>query len=342
MIELTPTAQFFAFSLLKIVLVFGAVMTMFAYSVMAERRISAFIQDRVGPNRVGPFGLLQPLADGVKAFLKEDFTPAHVRKGYFWLAPAITMIPAFLTVAIIPFGSQLGNQQMVIADLNVGILYSFGIVSLGVYGIVLAGYASNSKYPFLGGIRSSAQMISYEIAMGMSVIPVFLLVGDLNLSRVIEWQANNGWLILYAPFCFLIFLVSAFAETNRLPFDLPESETELVAGYNTEYGSMKFALFFMGEYANMIAASAMMVVLFFGGWTLPGFSAPANSIAAGVAHILIFLAKLGLFMVVFIWVRWMLPRFRYDQLMDLGWRRFVPFALANIVFYALVLYLRAR
>jgi NADH-quinone oxidoreductase subunit H len=273
--------------------------------------------------------------------LKEDFTPAHVRKIYFWLAPAITMIPAFLTIAVIPFGSRLGNSKMVIADLNVGILYTFGIVSLGVYGIVLAGYASNSKYPFLGGIRSSAQMISYEIAMGMSVIPVFLLVGDLNLSRVIEWQAQHGWLILYAPFCFFIFLVSAFAETNRLPFDLPESETELVAGYNTEYGSMKFALFFLGEYANMIAASAMMVTLFLGGWTLPFVSAPANSIAAGIFHIAVFLAKLAFFMVLFIWVRWMLPRFRYDQLMDLGWRRFVPFALANIFFYALVLWIRA-
>jgi NADH-quinone oxidoreductase subunit H len=339
---LTPTTEFLLFSALKIAVVFGAMMTMFAYSVMAERRISAFIQDRVGPNRVGPFGLLQPLADGVKAFLKEDFTPAHVRKAYFWLAPAITMIPAFLTVAIIPFGSNLGSQRMVIADLNVGILYTFGIVSLGVYGIVLAGYASNSKYPFLGGIRSSAQMISYEIAMGMSVVPLFLLVGDLNLSKVIEWQANNGWLILYAPFCFVIFLVSVFAETNRLPFDLPESETELVGGYNTEYGSMKFALFFMGEYANMIAGSAMMVVLFFGGWTLPGLATPASSVLAGLVHIGVFLAKLVVFMVLFIWVRWMLPRFRYDQLMDLGWRKFVPFALANIVVYALVLYLRAK
>jgi len=339
--HLNPTTEFLLFSLLKIVVVFGAVMTMFAYSVLAERRISAFIQDRIGPNRVGPFGLLQPLADGVKAFLKEDFTPAHVRKVYFWLAPAITMIPAFLAVAVIPFGSNLGNQRMVIADLNVGILYTFGIVSLGVYGIVLAGYASNSKYPFLGGIRSSAQMISYEIAMGMSVIPVFMLVGDLNLSKVIEWQATHGWLILYAPFCFFIFLVSAFAETNRLPFDLPESETELVAGYNTEYGSMKFALFFMGEYANMIAGSAMMVVLFFGGWTLPGMSTPASSMIGGFVHIGVFIAKLAIFMVLFIWVRWMFPRFRYDQLMDLGWRKFVPFALANIVFYATVLWIRA-
>src|SRR5256885_6668525 len=234
--------QFLVFSAIKAVAVFFAVLTMFAYTVLVERRVAAFIQGRLGPNRVGPFGLLQPVADGVKAILKEDFTPLHVRKVYFWLAPAITMVPAFLTVAVIPFGSMLGSQRMVIADLNVGILYTFGIVSLGVYGIVLAGYASNSKYPFLGGIRSSAQLISYEIAMGLSVVPVFLIVGNLNLSRIIEYQAQNGWLIWYAPVSFFIFLVSAFAETNRLPFDLPECETELVAGYNTEYSSMKFAM----------------------------------------------------------------------------------------------------
>src|SRR3954471_2331361 len=333
--------NYILFTLIKVVCVFAVIMPMVAYSVVAERRISAFIQDRIGPNRVGPLGLLQPLADAVKALLKEDFTPDYVRKAYFWLAPAITFIPAFMTIAVIPFGSNLGNQKAVIADLNVGILYTFGIVSLGVYGIVLAGYASNSKYPFLGGIRSSAQMISYEIAMGMAVIPVFMMVGDLNLSSVINYQRAHGWLILYAPISFLIFLVSSFAETNRLPFDLPESETELVAGYNTEYSSMRFALFFLGEYANMIAASAMMVTLFLGGWTLPFISAPANSIGAGIFHIGVFLGKLVFFMVLMIWVRWMLPRFRYDQLMDLGWRRFVPFALANILFYALVLWIRA-
>src|SRR5437773_4669784 len=241
------SSEFVLFSAMKIVCVFAVLMFIVAYAVWIERKISAAIQDRHGPNRVGPFGLLQPLADMIKAFLKEDFTPAHVRKAYYWLAPAIVMIPSLLTVAIIPFGSQLGQQKMVIADLNVGILYTFGIVSLGVYGIVLAGYAANSKYPFLGGIRSSAQMIAYEIAMGLSVIPFFLLVGDLNLSKVIEYQAQHGWLIWYAPVSFFIFLVSAFAETNRLPFDLPECETELVAGYNTEYSSMKFAMFFMGE-----------------------------------------------------------------------------------------------
>src|SRR5215213_4115003 len=212
--------NFILMSLLKVVCVFSLVMPLIAYSVMVERRVSAFIQDRIGPNRVGWFGLLQPLADGLKSFLKEDFTPDYVRKAYFWLAPAITFIPAFMTMAVIPFGSNIGQQKAVIADLNVGILYSFGIVSLGVYGIVLAGYASNSKYPFLGGIRSSAQMISYEIEMGMAVVPIFLIVGSLNLSEVIRWQAENGWLILYAPFCFIIFLISAFAETNRLPFDM--------------------------------------------------------------------------------------------------------------------------
>jgi NADH-quinone oxidoreductase subunit H len=333
--------QFVAFAILKVIVVVVVTLPLIAYSVVAERRISAWIQDRIGPNRVGPFGLLQPLADGLKFVLKEDFTPGHVRKAYFWIAPAITMIPAFLTLAVIPFGSTLGNQKMVIADLNVGILYTFGIVSLGVYGIVLAGYASNSKYPFLGGIRSSAQMISYEIAMGLSVIPLFMLVGDLNLGKVISYQVHGTWLVFKQPLAFAIFLVAAFAETNRLPFDLPESESELVGGYHTEYSSMKFALFFLGEYANMIASSAMMVTLFFGGWTLPfaGFDTPAASLSRGVAHIAIFLGKMLCFMLVFIWVRWMFPRFRFDQLMDLGWRRFIPLALGNIVLTAWVLYL---
>ena len=332
--------NFVIFALIKIVCVVVALLTMFAYAALLERRVCAFIQDRIGPNRVGPWGLLQPLADGVKLLLKEDFTPAHVRKAFFWLAPAIAVIPALLVVAVIPFGSNLGRQKMVIADLNVGILFTFGIVSLGVYGIVLAGYASNSKYPFLGGIRSSAQMISYEIAMGLSVVPVFMLVGDLNLSQVIEHQARHGWMIFYAPVSFAIFLIAAFAETNRLPFDMPESEQELIGGYNTEYSSMRFALFYMAEYINMLASSAMMVTLFFGGWTLPGISEPASSMGAGLLHIGVFMAKMFIFMVVFIWVRWMLPRFRYDQLMDLGWRRFLPLALANIVFTAVVLWVR--
>ncbi len=335
--------NFVIFSAVKIFCVFSVLMFIVAYAVWVERKVSAAIQDRRGPNRVGPFGLLQPIADAIKSFLKEDFTPAHVRKAYFWLAPAIVMIPSLLTVAIIPFGSRLGNQKMVIADLNVGILYTFGIVSLGGYGIVLAGYAANSKYPFLGGIRSSAQMISYEIAMGMSVVPLFLIVGALNLGQVVEWQAQRGWLILYAPLSFGIFMAAMFAETNRLPFDLPESEQELAGGYNVEYSSMKFALFFMGEYAAMTAASALMVTLFFGGWTLPvaGLDQPATSTAVGLLHIGIFLAKTLFVEFMIIWVRWMWPRFRYDQLMDLGWRRFIPLALANIVVTAAVLWWRS-
>src|SRR5512143_1040414 len=264
-------APFVLFCGLKIICVFSVLMFIVAYAVWVERKVSAAIQDRQGPNRVGPFGLLQPAADAVKAFLKEDFTPAYVRKAYYWLAPAIVMIPSLLTIAVIPFGSNLGEQPMVIADLNVGILYTFGIVSLGVYGIVLAGYAANSKYPFLGGIRSSAQMISYEIAMGLSVVPVFLIVGGLNLSQVIDYQSGNlfNWLIFRQPLACAIFLAAMFAEMNRLPFDLPESEQELAGGYNVEYSSIKFALFFMAEYAALTAAAAMMVTLFFGGWTLP-------------------------------------------------------------------------
>jgi NADH-quinone oxidoreductase subunit H len=347
--HLTANQQFVLFSAIKVAGAFCVVMPIVAYAVLAERKISAAIQDRHGPNRVGWFGILQPVADGVKAFLKEDFTPGHVRKAYFWLAPMIVMIPSLLVMAVIPFGSMIGGQKMVIADLNVGILYTFGIVSLGVYGIVLAGYASNSKYPFLGGIRSSAQMISYEIAMGMSVVPVFLWVGDLNLGQVVAWQGDHGWtgwMICRAPLSFLIFLVASFAETNRLPFDLPESEQELVAGYNTEYSSMKFALFFMGEYANMIAVSAMMVTLFLGGWTLPfpglHTAAGGSQLVLGVLHIVIFLAKVIVLMGVFIWVRWMWPRFRYDQLMNLGWRVFIPLALANIVATAVWLWLAQR
>ena len=340
--QLTKTQQFALFSAIKILCVFAVLMFIVAYAVWVERKVSAAIQDRHGPNRVGLFGLLQPAADAVKAFLKEDFTPAHVRKAYFWLAPAIVMIPSLMTIAIIPFGSQLGTQPMVIADLNVGILYTFGIVSLGVYGIVLAGYAANSKYPFLGGIRSSAQLISYEIAMGMSVIPIFLIVGNLNLSEVIGYQSGGfgNWLIFRQPLAFAIFLAAMFAETNRLPFDLPESEQELAGGYNVEYSSIKFALFFMGEYAAMTAACAMLVTLFLGGWTLPiaGLDRPAQTLGVGVLQIGVFLGKMLFVEFMVIWVRWMWPRFRYDQLMDLGWRRFIPLALANIVGTAIVLW----
>jgi len=350
---LSDTQSLVLFTALKAVVCFSIMMFMVAYTVVLERRLCAWIQDRIGPNRVGPLGLLQPAADGIKAFFKEEMTPAHVRKLLFTIAPMLALIPAILNLAVIPFGSKIGDQKMVLADLNVGILYTFGIVSLGVYSIVLAGYAANSKYPFLGGIRSTAQMISYEISMGMSVIPVFLFVGSLNLSEVIAAQTGTyfgilpRWFVCQNPMSFLafcIFLIAAFAETNRTPFDLPEAEQELAGGYNVEYSSIKFAMFFMGEYANMILVSAMMVTLFFGGWTLPwfGLDQPAADLWHGVLHIGIFLGKVFLFLVMFVWIRWMWPRFRYDQLMDLGWRRMIPVALANILITAVWLWLRSR
>jgi NADH-quinone oxidoreductase subunit H len=332
--------------LIKIACVIGVMLGIVAYTVLAERKICAWMQDRIGPNRVGPLGLLQPVADGLKLIFKEDVLPHHVNKVYFTLAPMITMVPALITIAVVPWGSQLVIPALshdpipgVIADLNVGILFVFAIASLGVYGIVLAGWSSNSKYPFLGGIRSSAQMISYEVCLGLSVVPVFMQAGSLNLMRVVEYQAQHAWLCLTQPLSAFIFLVSAFAETNRLPFDLPEAEQELVGGYNTEYSSMKFAMFFMGEYAAMFVASALMATLFFGGWSLPfaPFNAPAQTLGVGLAHIGIFLAKVCGFLFFFIWVRWTIPRFRYDQLMGLGWKIFIPLTLLNILVCGVVL-----
>jgi NADH-quinone oxidoreductase subunit H len=379
-----------AVSSVKIATVIGIMLGIVSYTVMAERRISAAIQDRIGPNRTGPFGLFQPIADSLKFMLKEEFTPDSVNKVYFWLAPCLAVIPALLTVCVVPFASiqtitvPFWNVELyadslnfipttltitkpgVIADLNVGILFVFAIASLGVYGIVLAGWASNSKYPFFGGIRSSAQLISYEISMGLSVIPLFLIMGTLNLSEIVNYQIAHGWnllpllgtefnpklLVLWVPvvISFIIFLISSFAETNRLPFDLPESETELIGGYHTEYSSMKFALFFLGEYAAMIVASAMMVTLFLGGWSLPvmpdflPFAKEWNTLNLGPIewwHIPVqagcFFTKMLVFIVCFIWVRWMLPRFRYDQLMDIGWKFFLPLALANVLLTGVLL-----
>jgi NADH-quinone oxidoreductase subunit H len=370
---------------IKIFVLVNVILGLVSYTVMAERKISAAIQDRIGPNRTGLplggvtilgftipvlrlWGLGQPLADALKFMLKEEFTPAHVNKFYFWLAPAMAMVPALLTICVIPFGSEkdiylpLFNYTMhspgVIADVGIGVLLVFAIASLGVYGIVLAGWASNSKYPFFGGIRSSAQMISYEVSMGLSVIPIFLVMGNLRLSQVVDYQFANGWTVLpfiahawpwqnwasyvlWIPMAisFLIFLVSAFAETNRLPFDLPESETELVGGYHTEYAAMKFALFFLGEYAAMIVASCLMVTLFLGGWSLP-FQWYVNLQSHWFSLILfplVFLMKMLLFIVFFIWIRWTLPRFRYDQLMGLGWKCILPISLGNIVLTCVIL-----
>jgi NADH-quinone oxidoreductase subunit H len=334
--------------LIKIAAVLGVMLTIVAYTVLVERWVCAWMQDRVGPNRVGPFGLLQPLADFGKLVLKEDILPAHVHKIYYTVAPALTMMPALIVMAVVPWGSQLpvaGRMiDCVIANLDVGILFIFAITSLSVYGIVLAGWASNSKYPFLGGVRSSAQMISYEVCLGLSVVPVFMQVGTLNLMQVVEYQAHHTWLILCQPLSFFIFVVSAFAETNRLPFDFPEAEQELVAGYNTEYSSMKFGMFFMGEYAAMFVQAAVMTTLFCGGWSLPfaPMNAPAQTLGIGLAQIAVFLAKVMVFLFVYIWVRWTIPRFRYDQLMALGWKVFIPLTIANIVFSGVVLAILER
>jgi NADH-quinone oxidoreductase subunit H len=365
---MNPTSFFILITLLKIVgIVFFVILPMVSYAVYAERRVSALIQDRLGPNRVGPSGLFQPIADAMKFLLKEDFTPAHVNKFYYWLAPCLAMVPAITTIAVVPFGSTLFGIPMVIADINVGVLFVFAIASLGVYGIVIAGWASNSKYPFLGGVRSTSQMISYELSLGLAVIPIFLLIGNLRLTEVVQYQIDHGWMIV--PFAgdwrnpvgwllavpiwisFVVFAIAVFAETNRLPFDLPEAETELVGGYHTEYSSMKFALFFLGEYAAMITGSAIVVTLFFGAWHLPipswhggfhwalidGAASGWRGILGGLFNIATFFAKVAVLLFVFIWVRWTLPRFRYDQLMRLGWVFFFEIALVNIFITAIIL-----
>jgi NADH-quinone oxidoreductase subunit H len=327
-----------AITLVKICAVIGVLLGIVAYIVLVERRVCAFIQDRVGPNRVGPLGLLQPPVDGIKLFLKENVLPRHVKLVYYLMAPSLVLFPALLTIAVVPFSSPIGRTPMVIADLDVGILWVFSIATLGIYGIVLAGWASNSKYPFIGGIRSAAQMISYELAMGMSVIGVFMLVGSLKLGEVVNHQSGI-WLVCYQPIGFLIFLTAMFAETNRLPCDMPEGEQELVAGYNTEYGSMKFGMFFMGEYANLVTASALIVTLFFGGWQIPFVSLPDTWWAAAI-HLGVFMTKVTAFLFFFIWTRWTLPRFRYDQFMSLGWKVFIPLALANILLTGILMALK--
>ena len=334
---------FVIWSLVKMIAVFTVYMVGVALLTLAERKISAWIQDRHGPNRVGPGGLLQPAADGLKNFMKEETMPANAYQPLFTMAPAMAFIPALLTWAVIPFAAPLptrwGLIPMVVADLPVGFLFTLAIASLGVYGIVLAGWASNNKYALLGGLRSSAQMVSYEIAMGMSVIPVLLLAGNVTLGSIIQQQASSLWNVANLTVAFFIFIVAAFAETNRLPFDLPEAESELVAGYHTEYSAMKFSLFFIAEYANMVTACALMSTLFFGGWDIPFTSWDNSAPHSGwktLATLAAFLVKVLFFLFLFMWIRWTLPRFRYDQLMSLGWRFMLPLALAYIVIIASV------
>ena len=334
---------FVIFAVIKIMVIFGIYMVGVAMLTLAERKISAWIQDRHGPNRVGK-GWLQPAADGLKNFMKEETMPDGANKPLFVLAPIISFVPALTAWCVIPFGApwptRWGRIDLVVADLPIGFLFILAITSLGVYGIVLAGWSSNNKYALLGGLRSSAQMISYEISMGMSTIPILLLAGNVSLNSIINQQAWGGWNVVNLTVAFFIFMVAAFAETNRLPFDLPEAESELVAGYHTEYSAMKFSLFFIAEYANMVTASALMATLFFGGWDVP-FTARDNigpySKWLSLLSIGIFLAKILFFVFVFMWVRWTLPRFRYDQLMSLGWKFMLPLALVYIVLIASVM-----
>ncbi|MBI4405191.1 MAG: NADH-quinone oxidoreductase subunit NuoH [Deltaproteobacteria bacterium] len=339
----------------KIVVIYGALLSSIPILTWAERRGAAFIQDRPGPNRVGPFGLFQPMADFVKFLWKEDPIPLNVNKLLYVMGPFLTLIPASLTIAAIPvaesaviFGREIPLQ---IADLNVGILYILSIGSLGIYGILFGGWASNNKFSLLGAMRSSSQMISYEIPLALSAAGAVLVFGSFSLREMVQMQDGTvlgflpAWGICLQPLGFLIFLVASFAETNRIPFDLPEAEAELVAGYHTEYGSMKFATFFMAEYMNMVTISALMVVLFLGGWHLPWVSdaflldklGSVNGLA--LVQALVFLAKVGFLVCFYIWIRWTLPRFRYDQLMRLAWSNLLPLSLFNLVATAFVMYL---
>jgi NADH-quinone oxidoreductase subunit H len=334
---------FLVATLVKMIAVFTIYMIGVAMLTLAERKISAWMQNRHGPNRVGK-GWLQPAADGLKNIMKEETYPDAANLPIFILAPAMAFIPALIAWAVIPFGapwdSRWGRIDMALASLPIGFLYILAITSIGVYGIVLAGWSSNNKYSLLGGIRSSAQMVSYEIAMGMSTIPVLLLAGNVSLNRIVEQQGVVGplsWNVATATIAWLIFMIAAFAETNRLPFDLPEAESELITGYHSEYSSMKFSMFFIAEYANMVTASALMATLFFGGWDIPFLAwdnvAPHTGFKT-LLTTLFFFGKILFFVFLYMWIRWTLPRFRYDQLMSLGWKILLPLVLAYIVIIA--------
>jgi len=329
-------------TLIKIVVVEVVVLTGVAYSVYAERRVSALVQNRYGPNRVGYQGLLQPLADVFKLILKEDIVPANANKFVHTLAPMISIFVALSTIAVVPFGDKIiiaGTEiKLQIADVNIGILYILAMLSLGVYGITLSGWSSNSKYSLLGGLRSSAQMISYELSMGLAVLAIILINGSFRLDTMVMNQYGWKWNIILQPIGFIIFLVASFAETNRTPFDLPEAEQELVGGYHTEYSSLKFALFFMAEYAAVIVSSSVITTLYLGGWQFPylqTFGLPP--MAVSIIQVLTFSAKVIFMVLFFIWVRWTIPRFRYDQLMNLGWKVMLPLGIANLAVTAIVL-----
>jgi NADH-quinone oxidoreductase subunit H len=332
--------------LIKISIVVGISQGAVAYLILVERKIAAWAQDRVGPNRCGPFGLLQPLADGAKMILKEDVIPKYVTKPLFILAPMIAISAAMVGFAVVPFGpvgpgspTLFGHpvEFQIAPSVDIGILYILAVGSLGVYGVILAGWSSNNKYSFLGGLRSSAQIISYEIPLGLSILGMVLICGSLDLNTMINWQDKHGWGVFWQPIGFLLFLISGFAETNRLPFDLPESEQELVGGFHTEYSAMKFGMFFLGEYLHIITVSYLTVVLFFGGWDIPFlFDQDQTGWLWGLLKCGVMMGKVGMMIVFMMWVRWTLPRFRYDTLMDLAWKSLIPLALINLLATAFV------
>ncbi|MDX2207002.1 MAG: NADH-quinone oxidoreductase subunit NuoH [Gemmatimonadales bacterium] len=350
---MTPEMKgFLLVSVMKMLAVFTATMVGVALMTLMERKVAGWMQNRPGPNRVGPTGLLQPVADGIKNFIKEEVVPAAANRPLFTLAPAITFIPALMLMAVIPLAAPLpialdrnlplighviytGDLPMVVADLPIGFLFVLAFSSLGVYGIALAGWASNSKYSLLGGLRASAQMISYEVALGLSLVPILLLTGNVAFSEIVANQQAGLWYVGPLFLSFFIFLVSGFAETNRLPFDLPEAEAELVAGYHSEYSAMKFSMFMIAEFAHILTISAMVTTLFFGGWDIP-FTTwdEQGGLAQTIATHLAFFAKTFFWIFFVMWIRWTLPRFRYDQLMSLGWKVMLPLALAYIVVVA--------
>ncbi len=326
----------------KLVLILIVVMASLGiamYTTFAERKVAAILQDRRGPNRAGPFGLLQPLADGLKLFFKEEIIPNFSSKFLFILGPSMAMLTAIMTSAVIPWGDKVHffdrDISLQIANVDVGILYVFGVLSLGVYGIMIGSWASNNKFSLMGGLRAASQIISYELAMGISLIALIMITGDLSLKEIVLQQQKTNWNVLYQPLGFLIFLICAFAECNRTPFDLPEAENELIGGYHTEYSSMKLGFYLFAEYINMFISSAIMATLFFGGYDIPFVNEQTlqNSIGqwAVMLQVLCFLIKIAAFLFLFMWVRWTIPRFRYDQLMNLGWKILIPIALVNML-----------
>ncbi len=334
------------------IVIFVVTLVIAMYSTYFERKFAAWFQDRIGPNRAGPLGLLQPLADGVKFFTKEEFIPSDSNKVLFILGPCLFMLTSLMTSAIIPWGLPLtiGDRTIILqgTDLNIGLLYVFAIVSIGVYGIMIGGWASNNKFSLLGAVRASSQMISYEVAMGLSIIAILMMTGSLNLSSIVSQQHGfwqDGWFtwnFFKQPLAFLIFLVCAFAECNRTPFDLPESESELIGGYHTEYSSMKLGMYMFAEYVNMFVSSAVIATVFFGGYNYPGMDWVANNLGnlASVISILVMFSKIFFFIFFFMWIRWTLPRFRYDQLMNLGWVKLIPLAIFNIIITGIVIVLK--